>query len=508
MDVQGLMCIPYWLMILVTVVLLLLMYTLYKQSYFRSLGIPGPTPIPFLGITIDIGKKGLHETDLNLMKKYGRCVGVYLGNIPQLLITEPEMIKQILVKRFHDFTDRPHTLEDAKFMDSALSLASGEHWKFLRSTLSPAFSSGKMRNMTPLISRCLERLICNGKKMSENGKSAEMKGLFGAFTMDVICSTGFGMDVDSQSNPNDPFVVNATKAMTANLVGPRVLLALMFPDFQRFMRGLPIMDQSSLEFFKEATKSVLQERRSNPSNNYRDLIQLMINAHKEQDSNTEEHADTPNIDSYKKRGLTDNEVLANAIFFLLAAFETTSSLLTFLSYCLAVNQEVQDKLRSEISKELGKSQPVYDNVFKLQYLDMVVSETLRIYPPATRFNREALVDTEICGVKIPKGLDVTIPTYSLHMDPEFWPDPHKFDPERFSPENKDRINPFTFLPFGAGPRNCIGQRLALLQAKMAIVGMVQNFRFQTAPDTLIPPKLDKGLFTKPVDGMFLRLEAL
>ncbi|KAL3841596.1 hypothetical protein ACJMK2_019713 [Sinanodonta woodiana] len=507
MEVLGLVNIPYWLMILTTVVLLLLMYTFYKQSYFRSLGIPGPTPIPFLGITIDIGKKGLHETDLDLMTKYGRCVGVYLGNIPQLLITEPEMIKLILVKRFQDFTDRPHSLEDTKLMDSAVNLAAGEHWKFLRTTLSPAFSSGKMRNMTPLITRCLERLICNGRKMSENGKSVEMKDLFGAFTMDVICSTGFGMDVDSQSNPNDPFVVNATKAMTANLVGPRILLAFMFPDFQRFMRGIPLMDKSALDFFKEATKSVIQERRSNPSNNYRDLIQLMINAHKEQDTKTEEQVGL-NFDSYKKRGLTDDEVMANSIIFLLAAFDTTSSLLTFLSYCLAVNQEVQDKLRSEINKELGKSQPVYDNVFKLQYLDMVVSETLRIYPPARRFNREALVDTEICGVNIPKGLDVNIPIYSLHMDPEFWPDPHKFDPERFSPENKDNIKPFTFLPFGAGPRNCIGKRLALLQAKMAIVGMVQNFRFQTAPDTLIPPKLDKGAFTKPVDGMFLRLEAL
>ncbi|KAK3594092.1 hypothetical protein CHS0354_040860 [Potamilus streckersoni] len=451
---------------------------------------------------------GLHETDLSLMQKYGRCVGIYLGNIPQLLITEPEMIKQILVKRFPDFTDRPHTLEDSKFMDSAVNLASGEHWKFLRSTLSPTFSSGKMRNMTPLISQCLERLICNGRKMSENGKSVEMKGLFGGYTMDVICSTGFGMEVDSQSNPNDPFVVNATKAMTANLVGPRILLAMIFPDFQMFMRGIPLMDKSAVEFFIEATKSVIQERRSSTSNNYRDLIQLMINAHKEQDTKTEGHVEGLSFDSYKKRGLTDNEVLANALMFLLAAFDTTSSLLTFVSYCLAVNQDVQDKLRSEIDKELGKSQPVYDNVFKLQYLDMVVSETLRIYPPARRFNREALVDTEICGVKIPKGLDVNVPICSLHFDPEFWPNPHKFDPERFSPENKDNIKPFTFLPFGAGPRNCIGMRLALLQAKMAIVGMVQNFRFQTAPDTEIPPKLDKGVFTKPVNGMYLRLEAL
>ncbi|KAK3594090.1 hypothetical protein CHS0354_040858 [Potamilus streckersoni] len=417
------------------------------------------------------------------------------------------MIKQILVKRFSDFTDRPQSFQDRKFFDSAVNVASGEHWKFLRTTLSPTFSSGKMRNMTPLISRCLERLIENARNNSENGKSVEMKSLFGSFTMDVICSTGFGIEVDSQRKPNHPFVVNARKAMSANLVGPRILLATMFPDLRRFIRNIPLMDKSALDFFIEATKSVIKERRNSTSNNYRDLIQLMINAHKEQDTKTEEQVGL-NFDSYKKRGLTDNEVLANALMFLLAAFDTTSSLLTFTSYLLAMNQDVQDKLRLEIDDKLGTNEPCYDNVFKLQYLDMVVSETLRMYTPASRFSRTAIMDTEVCGIKIPKGLDITVVANAIHFDPEFWPNPHKFDPERFSPENKDNIKPFTFLPFGAGPRNCIGKRLALTEAKMAIVDMVRNFRFITAPDTEIPPKLQKGGLTKPANGMYLKLEAL
>ncbi|KAL3865966.1 hypothetical protein ACJMK2_043310 [Sinanodonta woodiana] len=508
MEVLGLVALPNWFLMIVAVLFLLIMYSVYKQSYFWSLGIPGPTPIPYMGIIPSIAKQGLQETDLRLMQKYGRHVGTFFGNIPQLLISDPEMIKEILVRRFSEFTDRSQSFRNTEFFDSAVNVAAGEHWKFLRSTLSPTFSSGKMRNMTPLISRCLEKLIQNAKNMSEGGKSVEMKNLFGAFTLDVICSTGFGIEVDSQSNPNDPFVVNARKAMTVSIVGPRILLGMMFPDLQRFIRNIPLMDQKAIDFFIDATKSVLNERRKSTSDNYRDLIQLMINAHKETSDKTAENDEVPNYDSYKKRGLTDREILANALIFLLAAFDTTSSLLTFVSYCLAVNQDVQDKLISEIDKELGKKQPTYDNVFKLQYLDMVVNETLRVYPPATRFNREASADTKVCGVKIPKGLDLTVVVNAVHFDPEFWPNPHKFDPERFSSQNKGNIKPFTFLPFGAGPRNCIGMRLALMEAKMAIVEMLQNFRFCTVPETEIPPKLDKGALTKPANGLYLKLEAL
>ncbi|KAL3866302.1 hypothetical protein ACJMK2_043609 [Sinanodonta woodiana] len=508
MEVLGLVSMPSWLLVIVAILFILIMYSVYKQSYFWSLGIPGPIPIPYLGIIPSIAKMGLQETDLRLMQKYGRHIGTFFGNLPQLLITDPEMIKEILVRRFSEFTNRAQSFRNVEFFDSAVNVAPGEHWKFLRSTLSPTFSSGKMRNMTPLISRCLEKLIRNAKNMSEGGKSVEMKSLFGAFTLDVICSTGFGIEVDSQSNPNDPFVVNARKAMSTNIIGIRILLSMLFPDFQIFFRNIPLMDQKALDFFKEATKSVMKERRNSTSDNYKDLIQLMINAHKDKSDETTENEKALNYDSYKKRGLTDREILANALIFLLAAFDTTSSLLTFVSYCLAVNQDVQDKLISEIDKELGKKQPTYENVFKLQYLDMVVSETLRVYPPATRFNREASADTEVCGVKIPKGLDVTVVVSAVHYDPEFWPNPHKFDPERFSPENKGNIKPFTFLPFGAGPRNCIGMRLALLEAKMAIVEMLQNFRFVTAPETEIPPKLDKGALTKPANGVYLKLEAL
>ncbi|KAL3842941.1 hypothetical protein ACJMK2_020914 [Sinanodonta woodiana] len=451
MEVLGLFSVPTWLVVILVVIALLMMYTIHKQLYFKRLEIPGPTPIPFLGHLHHIIRKGFQDMDMEMRRIYGNCYGTFFGNIPQLMVTDPEMIKQMLEKQFSEFTDRPRTIRVTKFFDSAITMAQGDHWKFLRSTLSPTFSSSKMRNVT----------ICYR--------------LFGAFSMDAICSTGLGMNVDSQSNPDDPFIKNVKKALNISFVNVKFLLAAMFPELKTYLGEIPILGQKAIDFFILATKSALAERRGAQSG----------------------------------VSMTDEEVLANAIIFFLAAYDTTSSLLIFASYCLATNQDVQDRLRTKINKELGESKPTYDNVFNLTYLDMTVNETLRMYSPSKRLSRMAVLDTTLCGVKIPKGLDVSISIPCLHYDAKYWENPQKFDPDRFFPENKDRIHPFTFLPFGGGPRNCIGMRLALMEAKMAIAALLQNFRILTSPETEIPPKIDKKRgITRPLNGMYLRLEAL
>ncbi|KAL3842945.1 hypothetical protein ACJMK2_020918 [Sinanodonta woodiana] len=510
MEVLGLFSVPTWLMVILVAVALLLMYSIHKQRYFKRLEIIGPTPIPFLGHLHHIVGKGFQDMDMEMTRKYGNCYGTFFGNIPQLIVTDPEMIKQMLVKQFSEFTDRPRTIRFTKFFDSAVTAAQGDHWKFLRSTLSPTFSSSKMRNMTPLISKCLDSLIQNAWTMAEDGVSVDMKELFGAFTMDAICSTGFGLQVESQSNPDDPFVKNAKKALNRRSVDVMIFIAALFPELQMFIRGISMMNQEAINFFMQATKSALADRREAQSGSFNDFLQLMINAHKEEGTDADDGEEKDlKFDAYKKRGMTDVEVLANAIVFFLAAYDTTLNLLTFVSYCLATNQDVQECLRTEINKELGKSKPTYDNVFNLTYLDMTVNETLRMYSPIQRFSRMAVLDTTLCGVTIPKGLDVSIPIQCLHYDTKYWENPHKFNPDRFSPENKDRIHPFTFLPFGGGPRNCIGMRLALMEAKMAIAALLQNFRILTSPETEIPPKIDKNrIINSPQNGMYLRLEAL
>lgn len=183
-----------------------------------------------------------------------------------------------------------------------------------------------------------------------------------------------------------------------------------------------------------------------------------------------------NLSEWKiKRGLTDDEILAQCMVFVLAGQHTTSTTLALFAHSIAKSQDIQQKLYDEINTVLGQDSPDYDNIQKLTYLDMCLSETLRKYPVATLINREARNDCIIKGVKIPAGMNISIPVTCVHSNPQYWPDPDTFDPERFSKENKSKQQPFTYIPFGGGPRICIGMRLSQYEIRMAAVAMLRKF---------------------------------
>ncbi|OPL20960.1 cytochrome 3a11 p450, partial [Mytilus galloprovincialis] len=143
----------------------------------------------------------------------------------------------------------------------------------------------------------------------------------------------------------------------------------------------------------------------------------------------------------------------------------------------------------------------------MDYLDRVFSETLRLYAPGGRTDRHVEKDMTVNGYKIPKNAEIMIPIHAIHRDPEFWGEPDKFDPERFTPENKAKRHPYCYLPFGHGPRSCIGMRLAQVEAKYALVYILQHYRFKTCTETEIPIQLTKGGVTKPVNDIKLKLES-
>ncbi|KAI5945536.1 Cytochrome P450 3A4 [Manis javanica] len=153
-----------------------------------------------------------------------------------------------------------------------------------------------------------------------------------------------------------------------------------------------------------------------------------------------------------RRVLSDMELVAQSIIFIFAGYESTSSVLSFLMYLLATHPDVQQKLQEEIDATFpNKTLPSYDALVQMEYLDMVVNESLRLFPVAGRLERLCKKDVEMKGVLIPKGTVVMVPIFVLHQGPELWPEPEEFRPERFSKKNKDSINPYTYLPFGTGP---------------------------------------------------------
>ncbi|PIO29923.1 hypothetical protein AB205_0125460 [Aquarana catesbeiana] len=198
--------------------------------------------------------------------------------------------------------------------------------------------------------------------------------------------------------------------------------------------------------------------------------------------------------------------MAQGLIFIIAGYETTSTTLMFTAYLLATHPDVQTKLQEEIETHLpNKAPPTYEALMQMEYLDMVIHETLRLYPAAGRLERVCKKTTEINGVTIPEGVVTVIPAYVLHRDPSLWADPEEFRPERFGKENKETQDPYTFLPFGFGPRNCIGMRFAMVNMKAAIILLLQNFSFRTCKDTPIPLQIDTTGFLKTTKPVILNL---
>ena len=506
MEVLGLIGIPGWMLTVICILISLYIYTAYKQSLFQRLGIPGPRPTLFLGTLPELMKKGLFQMDIDNVTKFGKYFGVYIANIPTLMISDPDMIREIAVKQFRNFQDRGQSITVTKFWKLTLNNATGAHWRFLRHTLTPTFSSGKMKKMEPILHKCLDSFVDVLDKTVTKRDVFDIQPVFEALTLDVVCSSAFGIEVNSQQNPEDPFVINVKKVFSFSIgSNPFFILNLLFPESRHILKYFNVFDTKADKYMQEAVRKVIEERKLvASSHNNKDLLQMMIDAHQDSDHYDDTIEGLQN-DGEQKRPLTDEEILANSVMFLLAGYETTASALSWLAVCLATNSEVQERLIREIDEDLGGKIPSYDSVFKLQYLDMVLSETLRLYPPAPRVDRQVVQDSVICEKHIPGGISVTFPVCAMHRMPEIWPEPDKFDPERFSPENKETRHKFAYMPFGIGPRNCVGMRLALFEVKLAIVTLLQRYRIEPSEKLQVPPKIGTSFIVKPANGVCVKL---
>ncbi|XP_051017134.1 cytochrome P450 3A9-like isoform X1 [Acomys russatus] len=461
-------------MLLVTSLALLYLYGTYTHGHFKNLGISGPKPLPFMG-NILAYRDGFWEFDRQCHKKYGKMWGFYEGRQPILAIMDPDIIKTVLVKEcYSTFTNR-RAFGPVGILKKAITVSENEEWKRLRTLLSPTFTSGKLKEMFPIINQYADLLVKNVRCGAEQGDPIIMKEVFGAYSMDVITGTSFGVNVDSLNNPQNPFVQKVKKLLKFNFLDPFFLSVILFPFLTPIFDALEItiFPRDVIRFFRTSVEQMKEKRMQEKEKQRLDFLQLMINSQNSKDK--ESH-----------QGLSDLEIAAQSIFFIFAGYETTSSALSFAMYLLATHPDVQKKLQDKIDDALPNKAPAtYDALVQMEYLDMVVNETLRLYPVGGRLERICKKDVEINGVFIPKGTIVMVPTFALHKDPNCWPEPEEFCPERFSKKNQDSINPYTYLPFGNGPRNCIGMRFALMNMKVALVRILQNFSFQPCKETQV-----------------------
>ncbi|XP_055011952.1 thromboxane-A synthase-like isoform X1 [Boleophthalmus pectinirostris] len=515
---------------------LLYWYSVYPFSVLSECGIKHPKPLPFLG-NIFLFREGFFNALTDLIKTHGRVCGYYMGRRPVVVIADPDMLKEVLVRDFSNFPNRNTFQIAIKPSRESLVLLRNEEWKRVRSILTPSFSAAKMKEMVPLINTATNALMENLNVYAESNEAFDIHKCFSCFTMDVIASVAFGTQVDSQNTPDDPFVRHAQLFFSFSFFDPIFFFFFAFPFIlSPIINIFPNKRRDQLNHFFTNTirKIIIQREEQPPEQRRRDFLQLMLDARSRGDESvslehfdTGVHSDDPqtsaslNKDSNSNRSLSlqeqlqrrsqrktmsEDEVIGQAFVFLLAGYETSSSTLAFTCYLLALHPECQHKLQEEIDHFYTQHEsPDYTNVQELKYLDMVISEALRMYPPGFRFVRNIERDSVVNGQRLPKEAWIEIPVGFLHHDPEHWPEPEKFIPERFTPEAKAARHPFVYLPFGAGPRNCVGMRLAQLEMKIALVNLFHRFTIVTCDETKVPLELKSSSTLGPKNGIYVKI---
>jgi cytochrome P450 family 6 len=505
--------------VLATLVVGIVAFLKWRLTYWTRVGLPTLNPVILFGDTKDflLGRRTVGEQFqdfYNEFKSKGvRHGGIYMGPSPFYVPVDPEIVKCIMQTDFQHFVNHGNYIDEKSDpLSGHLFNLEDAKWRNMRVKLTPTFTSGKMKMMFQTLADCSVGLgdIMDGA--ASNHAPVDIKDVLGRFTTDIIGSVAFGLECNSLKNPDAVFRKYGKKVFEIGFTD-RIKLLLLFVVPHPILRVFKYkFNKSDVErFFMKAIRDTVEYREKN--NLYRkDFMHLLLQL-KNRGTVTDDEKIKDDNGKTGEHSLTMNELAAQAFVFFLAGFETSSTTMTFALYELATNPHVQEKLREEINTVLAKHDDklTYDGMMEMTYMEKVLHETLRKYPPVPNLTRECTKNYTIPGTNITlkRGDKVGIPALGLHKDPEYYPDPEKFDPERFSEENKKTRPAFTWIPFGEGPRLCIGLRFGMLQSKVGLTVLLKNFKIKLSKRTKLPLQLDKAAFvTSAEGGIWLDVEKL
>ncbi|KAJ8670407.1 hypothetical protein QAD02_001666 [Eretmocerus hayati] len=483
-----------WTFDMLTCVLCILIglyfYLSKNHNYWKNLGVRQIPPKFIFGNVAScvFGRQMPDELFRELYQKADeeRMIGFYVFNKPYLMLCDPELIRHVLIKDFQNFSNKILSVDDDDELGkNSLFLVTNPPWNLIRKKLTPVFTSVKLKKMFELMIE-----ICQDFKDylesfdidDKIGKPLVVKEMCAQFATDLIGTTAFGMNFNSLKDPNAEFRKHGRTVFRSDYKRYWETLSMFFiPPLKLFTKP-KFFDGDGSIFLRNTFWEVINERIKTGIKRF-DLIDLLVEIKKNQETDPSE--------TLKLEG---DALVAQAAIFFTGGFESSSSTTTLALYELAMNSEIQKQLREEVLSGLQKTNGniTYDLVTSLPYLDAIVHETLRLYPILPWLDRVSESEYTFPGtnVVIEKGTPIMLPMRRLHMDPKYFPDPEVFMPERFLEENRKNIVPFTYFPFGEGPRNCIGSRLGLIQVKLGLIIIISKYELTPCAQTPSPMKFD------------------
>src|SRR5919198_89928 len=415
--------------------------------------------------------------NMRLTREYGDTFRYKVGPFHVVMANHPNAIEQVLVPRSHEFKKDPFYEQMKRILGEGLLTSEGDFHKRQRRMIQPIFHHRLIKEYAAT----MVEFAARHRERWHEGQTFDLHEELMALTMAIVGKTLFGADVERDARD----VGDALATILGVFDDPALFLLIFFGGrAAQFVERLPLPAvkrfQRAVDRLDGVIFRLIQEKREAGAEGT-DLLSRLL------------HAQT------EGSGMSDQQVRDEAITIFLAGHETTAVALTWTFYLLSRHTQVEEKLLAELDEVLGDRLPTVEDLDRLSYTRKVLSESMRLYPPAWEIGRQALSDVEINGYTIPQGSSVLMSQFLVHRDPRWYPEPRRFDPERWDPEEEAKRPKYSYFPFGGGSRICIGESFAWMEGELVLATIAQRWRLRLLPDH--PVALDPKITLRPKHGM-------
>ena len=423
---------------------------------------PGPRGYPVLGVLPHLRSNPI-RTFLDAADRYGDFVHLKAGPYHGFLASDPVDIKHVLQDNARNYHKSPlyDRLRDS--LGNGLLTSEDSFWLRQRRLAQPAFHRQRLMAMADAMVDSTEQMLERWDRIASLGETIDVVAEMMSLTQSIIVRTMFSTDLGAAAA-----IVNRAWPIINRRIGEtfwstKLETSLPLPANRRFWRALKELETVVYQIIADRRQTRREES---------DLLSMFLAAR----------------DDETGTGMTDHQLRDEVVTMLLAGHETTSLALSWMYFLLSQHPDVERRLVDEVDRVIGNGRAAFEHVDRLTLTRRTIEESLRLYPPAWGFSRRALADDEIHGYRIPKGSLVFLIPFVVHRRPKLWPDPERFDPDRFAPEQEAVRPRFAYLPFGGGPRGCIGNQFAMIEAQLIVAAIAQRYRIELVPDQDIRPE--------------------
>ena len=437
---------------------------------------PGPKGLPVLGSLLDLGHDVLGFLS-GCARRYGDMTGFTLAGWPAVLLAHPSLVEEVLVRHPENFAKhRFFWRHVTAIFGQGLLTSEGDFWLHQRRLAAPAFSGARLERYGEVMVRYAQAMLRDWQP----GQSLDLQREAMGLTLKIVAKTLFDAETDDDVAEIHDRFGEVLEEIAVRFHRPfRIPDAVPLPGNLRYRRGVARIDR--------LVARILDERRRNPGDRG-DLLSMLLAARDRQG-----------------QPMGARQIRDEAVTLLLAGHETTALTLSWAWHLLSLHPDADARLAEEVRRVLGGRPPTFADMQNLPFTEQVVTETMRLYPPAYAIGREAVADCEIGGYPIAAGTTVYLSAWVHHRDPRWFDEPLAFRPQRWDDDLAKRLPRFAFMPFGGGPRICIGNRFAMMEAMLILATVAQSFTFANEAKQPIVPS--PSITLRPKGGVPARLIA-